>query len=152
MIFGHDTAEGWARIDAAIGADAPRMRMVKTCLMAFNAAQEAYNAMYANGADQSNVLTAGMAAARYAALVGHMRNDLMGGAPKEEVLAKMQSVSDWLERMGWHGMPRHAFVWMQETPLNRDTAKMHVDMMVYRSSAARVMAAREATARGENAA
>ena len=69
-----------------------------------------------------------------------------GGAPGPDSLARMQKVSDWLERMGWRGVPRRAYVMLDERPIAKDAASVHGDMIRYRACA-REARAEEAASR-----
>ena len=140
-IIDQDTAAKWQRIQDALKGDAGRTELVRISLVTFRNAQDAYNAAYNGGPDNDGIARAGLFAWLYLRDFEYVRADLMRGAMPKDALDKLQAVSDWLERMGWHGLPRVAFVGMREIPLNRTADGVHLDMTRYRDNATRVAAA-----------
>ena len=136
-----ETAARWRRIQEVLSNDRFRAELVRASLAAFQFAQFAYNAAYNGGPDGDGITMAGISAYQYCTVFEYIRKELLNDISPKETVDKMQTVSDWLERMGWHGRPRSVFVGMREMPLTRTADGMHSDMIRYRDSALRTRCA-----------
>lgn len=142
-----EMSERWQRIQAAVAGDEGRRAVLFAALQAFSNAQCAYNAAYNGEPEGSGIVRAGMFAWLYLRNFEHLRVELMGGATAKDAIDKLQDVSDWLVKMGWTGMPRFAYVGMQEITLGKTAAGVHTDMLRYRESYDRAIAAASAARR-----
>lgn len=125
--------EGHKRFDEMISAlkgDDKRKSLVLAVMYAYRFANTAYASAY-SGNPPSNIMLAGSFAGHYRSVFEHIRDDLMGGASDASAIAKMQAVSDWIEKFELPGIPKFIAVNGITNYMNKSADEVDSDMRKY---------------------
>lgn len=125
--------EGHKRFDEMISAlkgDDKRKSLVLAVIYAYRFANTAYASAY-SGNPPSNIMLAGSFAGHYRSVFEHIRDDLIGGASDASAIAKMQAVSDWIEKFELPGIPKFIAVNGITNYMNKSADEVDSDMRKY---------------------
>ena len=125
--------EGQRRFDEMISAlkgDKKRKRLVLAVIHAYQFANTAYASAY-SGSPPSNIMLAGSFASHYRSLFEYIRDDLMGGTSDASAIAKMQAVSDWVEKFDLPGIPKFIAVNGITNYVNKSADEVDSNMRKY---------------------
>lgn len=125
--------EGQKRFDemmSALKGDEKRKSLVLAVIHAYQFANTAYASAY-SGNPPSNIMLAGSFAGHYRSVFEHIRDDLMGGASDASAIAKMQAVSDWIEKFDLPGIPKFIAVNGITNYMNKSADEVDSNMRKY---------------------